>query len=62
MARFVKKCGRCNSADISVDAFAMWDFENQTWILRDIHDNYYCHRCCDTYDFTTLKEEDIDAE
>ena len=61
MAKFLKKCGTCGSEDISVEAFAVWDFENQEWVLEDIYDTYYCHRCADTYHFNTLKEENIHA-
>ncbi len=36
-------CGHCGSADVSCDAWAMWDEARQEWVLRTVFDYAYCH-------------------
>jgi hypothetical protein len=38
-------CGRCGSDEVSRDAWANWDVDQQEWILGNVFDYGHCHRC-----------------
>lgn len=38
-------CNTCGSDDVSRDAWAEWDVEEQRWVLRTEFDYAHCHRC-----------------
>lgn len=38
-------CGECRSENVSRDAWSEWDLESQSWILRCVFDDAYCHDC-----------------
>ena len=38
-------CKWCGSTDVSRDAWADWDTQNQQWVLRVAFDYAHCHVC-----------------
>lgn len=38
-------CSWCRSDRVSRDAWADWDVERQAWVLGEVFDDGYCHRC-----------------
>lgn len=38
-------CQYCGSDQISADAYAKWDYQNQEWILSSVYENGYCTSC-----------------
>jgi hypothetical protein len=38
-------CPECGSADVTSDASAEWDVENQRWVLRCVYDSMCCNDC-----------------
>jgi hypothetical protein len=38
-------CGTCGSTDVSRDAWGVWDFAAQEWVLRTVFDYAFCHAC-----------------
>lgn len=43
--RYAMICKRCGSDDVSRDAWAAWDIDNQEWTLRSVYDHAHCSRC-----------------
>jgi hypothetical protein len=40
-----KVCAHCGSENVMVDAWAVWDFENQLWDLGTMFDDAHCDEC-----------------
>ena len=40
-----KVCSDCGSTDVKLDAWAIWDYEKQEWILDDVFPNSWCEAC-----------------
>lgn len=40
-------CGKCGSRDVSRDAWANWDTDEQAWVLGPVFDYGHCHVCDD---------------
>ncbi len=38
-------CETCRSEDVTRDAWAAWDAEQQDWVLGAVFDYAYCHKC-----------------
>jgi hypothetical protein len=38
-------CSWCGSADVSRDAWASWDVEEQDWVLGAVFDQGFCQAC-----------------
>ncbi len=38
-------CGTCGSDEVSRDAWADWDTDQQEWVLGAVFDYGHCHRC-----------------
>lgn len=38
-------CSQCGSDDVSRDAWAEWDVDEQQWVLRAAFDHAHCHPC-----------------
>lgn len=45
MTKLRPKCTACGSSDVLKDAFAVWDEENQEWVLSSTYDNNFCSDC-----------------
>ena len=60
-------CNHCGSEDVSADAIARWDDENQDWKLIDVYDKgYACDQCggecrIDWKEIKTIEEELIEV-
>jgi hypothetical protein len=39
------RCEKCGSSQVSKDADANWDVEQQAWVLGTVSDTPYCHPC-----------------
>ena len=50
-------CSRCKSDEVVKDAFASWDVEQQTWVLRSYYDATYCNTCEES---CNLEEEECE--
>lgn len=46
MSKILKKCKNCGSENISIDTWAMWDVDQQAWVINDIFEGYFCFDCC----------------
>jgi hypothetical protein len=42
MPRFKMVCGHCGSTNVAVDAWAVWDFAKQAWVLGPMMDHQHC--------------------
>lgn len=55
-------CRDCGSFDVSVDAFAQWDFAAQDWALSGLLDETTCELCgCDVPVVAVLAVTDYDV-
>ena len=43
--RYAMVCSRCGSDDVSRDAWADWDTDEQKWVLGATYDHTFCHKC-----------------
>lgn len=57
MIRDIPLCATCSSSDVKRDAWAVWDSENQEWILDNIFDAAFCESCEDSCKLNWIKEE-----
>lgn len=51
MARTKPVCRYCGSDNVSKEALADFDHETQSWVVRSIYDNGYCHDCDTEQDY-----------
>jgi len=40
-----KLCNHCGGDRIIADANAVWDVNQQCWVLDDVFDDYFCSDC-----------------
>jgi Zn finger protein HypA/HybF involved in hydrogenase expression len=38
-------CEKCGSDQVTLDAWAEWNVEQQLWVLGATYDQTYCHKC-----------------
>lgn len=50
-------CDRCGSEDVGVDAWAVWDVENQRWEVSTTYDSAWCN-ACDAETHIRIEEEE----
>ena len=50
-------CTQCGSDDVKADAWAVWDYEEQEWVLDNAFDNNFCEFCEDSCKLNWIKEE-----
>ena len=43
--RYAMVCGTCGSDEVSRDAWANWDTDEQQWVRGAVFDYAHCHRC-----------------
>ncbi|MFZ5746411.1 MAG: hypothetical protein ACOY45_02005 [Pseudomonadota bacterium] len=52
-------CDRCGGTAVTREAWAEWDVPSQQWLLADLFDYAFCHRC---HRRTTLTERAAGTE
>lgn len=40
-----KRCGACQSSDVCLEAYAVWNNQQQCWTLGDVYDRSFCRAC-----------------
>jgi hypothetical protein len=45
LAKVQMICGTCGSTQVSRDAWADWDDDQQQWVLGAVFDYGHCHQC-----------------
>jgi len=45
MNKIRKVCGTCGSDEVTKDAWAVWDENEQDWVLDNVFDYEYCMNC-----------------
>ena len=58
MKREQPRCRYCGSPNVSLDATAVWNADNQDWELSQTYDNGFCHDCdseCKHFDWEEIQ-------
>lgn len=53
-------CGRCGSEEVRRDAWAVWDVDQQDWVLQNVFDYAICEGETCNGDETRIEEVPID--
>lgn len=48
-------CRYCGSDNVSKEGLVDWDAETQSWVVRAIYDNGYCHDCETEQDYFNVE-------
>lgn len=59
MKKYRMFCPNCDSERVLRDAWSVWDFENQKWVLHSSYQNGYCEDCEENID---IDAEEIEEE
>tara|TARA_Y100000593_G_C4130832_1_gene247273 strand:- start:72 stop:251 length:180 start_codon:yes stop_codon:yes gene_type:complete len=52
-------CTECKSDRIVLDAWAVWDIEQQDWVISEIHDEVFCRDCGNAeFELIDIEEEE----
>ena len=43
--RIIFVCEGCGTPGVTREAWAAWDAEHQAWVLAEMFDYAFCHRC-----------------
>lgn len=54
-------CNTCGNSNVLRDAWAVWDFEEQDWVLQQTFDDAYCQICDGPTKIHSLQIVDLEA-
>ena len=55
----IKKCSKCGSEDVVVDAYVKWNPEKDDWEIDNVFDYCFCNECeqeCDLIDEEVIED------
>lgn len=55
--RILYVCEGCGTPGVTREAWAAWDVEAQAWVLAEMFDYAFCHRCHRRTQLETRKAE-----
>jgi ribosomal protein L37AE/L43A len=53
-------CGRCGSEEVRRDAWAVWDVDEQEWVLQNVFDYAICESETCNGNETRIEEDPVD--
>lgn len=57
--RIIFVCEGCGTPGVTREAWAAWDVDTQAWVLAEMFDYAFCHRC---HRRTQLEQRKVEGE